>query len=96
MGMVDAGEDTHGSQFFITLRAQKSLKGKYAPFGRCTSTDLIKRIANAEKEPAKSKGKSATKPIKPVRINAVEVAIRGALDTTKQAAPASENTATSP
>ncbi|MDP6946332.1 MAG: peptidylprolyl isomerase [Myxococcota bacterium] len=27
MGMVDAGEDSHGSQFFITLRAQKSLKG---------------------------------------------------------------------
>ena len=73
MGMVDAGEDTHGSQFFITLRGQKSLKGKYTPFGHCTSTEILRNIANAEKEPPTSPGKSATKPLKPIRINAIRV-----------------------
>ena len=73
MGMVDAGEDTHASQFFITLRAQKSLKEKYTPFGTCDTLDLLRRIANAEKQPPSGKGKSATKPLKPVRIEKIRV-----------------------
>jgi cyclophilin family peptidyl-prolyl cis-trans isomerase len=73
MGMVDAGEDTHASQFFITLRAQKSLKEKYTPFGTCGPLDLLKRIANAEKRPPKTASKSATKPLKPVRIVSIRV-----------------------
>jgi len=83
MGMVDAGEDTHGSQFFITLRGQKSLKGKYTPFGRCTSMEVLKVIANAEKEPPANPGKSATKPLKPVRIDALRIV---ALSSSKQGA----------
>ena len=43
--MVDAGADSHGSQFFITLRAQQSLKGKYAAFGRCDAIEVMRRIA---------------------------------------------------
>jgi len=73
LGMVDAGEETHGSQFFITLRAQKSLKGKYAPFGVCESLDVVRRISNGDKRPATTKGKSATKPVKAARLSRLVV-----------------------
>jgi len=73
MGMVDAGEDTHGSQFFITLRGQASLKGKYSPFGLCDSEDVIQRIASGEKQAATAKGKSATKPVNAVRLTRARV-----------------------
>ena len=72
MGMVDSGEDTHGSQFFITLRGQKSLVGKYTPFGLCEDIERIRRIANAPKQEPSAKGKSATKPLKPVRVISVK------------------------
>jgi cyclophilin family peptidyl-prolyl cis-trans isomerase len=68
LGMVDSADNTHGSQFFITLRKQKSLADRYSAFGVCGSSEVIKSIANAPKEPAKKEGKSATKPIDPVRI----------------------------
>lgn len=89
MGMVDAGEDTHGSQFFITLRGQKSLKGKYSPFGLCRSLEVLKSIANAEKEAPSKPGKSATKPLKPVRIDTLKIVAlsAGAQDSGDKASP---------
>ncbi|MEZ4268833.1 MAG: peptidylprolyl isomerase [Myxococcota bacterium] len=72
MAMVDAGDDTHGSQFFITLRPSKSLAGRYTPFGRCGNLDVVRAIADADKLPAEG-GKTPTKPVDPVRITTVEV-----------------------
>ena len=73
MAMVDAGDDSHGSQFFIPLRASKSLEGRSAPFGRCDNVGLGREIAKGEKHPATKKGKSATRPVQPVRVNKVRV-----------------------
>jgi len=83
--MVDAGEDSHGSQFFITLRAQKSLKGKYAAFGQCDAIDVARRIANAEKHAPTTTGKSATKPVDRVRLDRVRIT---RIQATAPAAPA--------
>jgi peptidyl-prolyl cis-trans isomerase A (cyclophilin A) len=71
--MVDAGEESHGSQFFITARAAKNFHGKYAPFGTCDNPDLVKDIAKAEKHPPAAEGKSATKPKRPTRIERVSI-----------------------
>ena len=68
LAMVDAGEDSHGSQFFITTRASSSLEGRYTPFGTCDNPELVKKIADAEKHPPKAEGKSATRSLKPTRI----------------------------
>jgi peptidyl-prolyl cis-trans isomerase A (cyclophilin A) len=73
MAMVDAGDDTHGSQFFITLRASKSLAERYVPFGRCGNLDVARTIADAEKLPVEG-SKTPTKPVAPVRIESVEIA----------------------
>lgn len=72
MAMVDAGDDTHGSQFFITLRASKSLAERYTPFGRCGDLDVVRAIADAEKLPVEG-SKTPTKAVDPVRIDSVEV-----------------------
>jgi cyclophilin family peptidyl-prolyl cis-trans isomerase len=96
MGMVDAGEDTHASQFFITLRAQKSLKTKYTPFGTCRSLDLLKRIANAEKEQPSSPGKSATKPLKPVRVKTIRITAEAPTTAVSQPPEAQPAAATQP
>lgn len=77
MAMVDAGDDTHGSQFFITLRASKSLAERYTPFGHCKNLDIVRAIADAEKVPAEG-SKTPTKAVEPVRIDSVTVARQSA------------------
>ncbi|MGM0577475.1 MAG: peptidylprolyl isomerase [Myxococcota bacterium] len=72
MAMVDAGDDSHGSQFFITLRPAAQLADRYTPFGRCGDLDVVKAIANAPKRPTED-GESATKPAEPVRIDSIRV-----------------------
>ena len=76
LAMVDAGEDSHGSQFFITTRASTSLEGRYTPFGTCDNAELVKKIADAEKHPPKSEGKSATRSLRPTRIKRAVVTRR--------------------
>lgn len=74
LAAVDAGGDTHGSQFFVSLRPSRNLAGKYTPFGRCDEgLDVARRIAAGEKHPPEDGGKSATRPKDPVRIEKVEV-----------------------
>ena len=67
LAMVDAGEDSHGSQFFLTLKPAKHLVGKYTPFGRCGDLGLARRIAARPKKPA-APGKSASHPVTPVDL----------------------------
>ncbi len=71
LAMIDDGDATHGSQFFITARADKSMGGRYAAFGRCDNPDLVRSIANAEKRAA-TDGKPST-PVSPVRIERLVV-----------------------
>ncbi len=71
MGMVDAGEDSHGSQFFITTKRATHLKNKYAALGTCDNLDIVSKIANAPRlDPDKEK---PTKPKDPVHIDAMEI-----------------------
>ena len=71
MGVVDAGDDSHGSQFFITLRAARNLADDYTPFGTCGDLEVVRAIAGGDKHPAAKEGKSPTRPKVPVRIDEV-------------------------
>ncbi len=69
MGMIEDGDATHGSQFFITAKPDKSLGNTYNAFGRCDAVDLVKAISSAEKK-AGGDGKS---PAAPVGITSIKV-----------------------
>lgn len=45
LGMADAGLDTAGSQFFVTLDRQGRLEERYTVFGRILNTELLDNIA---------------------------------------------------
>jgi len=69
IAMIEDGDQSHGSQLFITAKGDKSLGATYSAFGRCQPVELVAAIANAEKLPG-SDGKQATVP---VTISAVRV-----------------------
>lgn len=72
LAMVDDGDDSHGSQLFVTLKRDTSLARRYAAFGQCDDLTVPRAIAAAEKKTAKP-GESAAVPVDPVRIERVRV-----------------------
>lgn len=72
LAMVDDGDDSHGSQLFVTLKRDTSLARRYAAFGQCDDLTVPRAIAAAEKKPAKP-GESAAVPLDPVRIARVRI-----------------------
>lgn len=69
IAMVEEEDGSHGSQFFIMLKADRGQGDKRTAFGRCAELDLVRQIANAEKKP-RSDGKA---PANPVTITAVKI-----------------------
>lgn len=72
LAMIDLGDDSHGSQLFITARADANLAARYAAFGHCDEVPLVTRISNGEMVPS-ADGSASSIPRNPVKIFNVNV-----------------------
>ncbi len=67
LAMANAGPDTNGSQFFITVAPTPWLNGRHTIFGRVVSgQDIVEAISMVDRD-------SGDKPLKPVVLNKVEI-----------------------
>ncbi len=77
LAMANAGVDTNGSQFFITVTSKHlyQLDGRYTIFGQCGNLEIANRIANAPK--SMNMSGEYSKPLEPVRITKLTIVKAG-------------------
>jgi peptidyl-prolyl cis-trans isomerase A (cyclophilin A) len=74
LAMANAGRNTNGSQFFITVstRPLYQLDGGYTIFGQCGDLNVVNAIANAPTTYNPGSGEQS-KPINPVKITKITI-----------------------
>jgi len=90
LAYANAGPDTNGSQFFITEVPYPSLNGGYTIFGQCdaAAVELVKQIARM--------ATSGERPLRPVKIQHIEIVKAGGASAAPKASPAKPATTTKP
>jgi peptidyl-prolyl cis-trans isomerase A (cyclophilin A) len=66
LAMANSGPDKNDTQFFITEAAYPSFNGKYTIWGQCENVDVVKAIAQVQRDPGDM-------PLTPVHIQRVVI-----------------------
>ena len=72
LGMANEGEDSNGSQFFLTLGATPELQGKHTMFGRIEGDTVYNLMKMSETEMVEEGGE---RPLYPTKVTGAEILV---------------------